>query len=728
MTILPTSKTWRFSVLVLIPFVAIAGLSCVALAIVLGQAVLRADTIALERQAMHVRHAISERIAQLPHDQESVAIWDDAILKLRERDARWFDENLGTWMHDYFAHDQAFVADSSGLVVYAMSAGEIITGVEAPATRELVAELAAALQDPATASASHPGAPHITDLMTVDGRPAVVSAMLIVPHTEEFETLPGEGYVHVSVQFLDGSFVDGIADRLLLEGARFVRVGEADPGMSSVAIRNSRGEAIGELQWLPDEPGTKILAAVLPAVAVIALVLAILFGMLLRRLYRSSVALETSRAQAQHLAFHDSLTGLPNRHLLVDRLDAVEGRRSEARARCALLLLDLDRFKDVNDTYGHHAGDELIREFGHRLKALVAPRDTLARLGGDEFAIIVSTVADFGDLERYCDSILRAVVAPFAVTGGRASVGVSIGAAPIGPETDRHEILRRADIALYAAKRGGRNTYRVFEPDMDEHLKLQHYIEQELRKSVGAGVGLDVCYQPKVSGRTGIVTGLEALVRWTHPELGQVAPSVFVPVAIECGLIPRLDEWVLRRAAAAARDWPHVTIAVNVTPDAFRSPGMAARTLAVLAETGFDPARLEIEITETVIVEVSDVTVSEIAALRRAGIRIALDDFGTGYSSLNHLRRLNVDRIKIDRSFVHHLGQTADSTVIVSAVVKLGHTMGVAVTAEGVETEAQRDFLRTIGCDEMQGYLFSEPVPADRVPVLLEATVRDLAV
>jgi predicted signal transduction protein with EAL and GGDEF domain len=340
-------------------------------------------------------------------------------------------------------------------------------------------------------------------------------------------------------------------------------------------------------------------------------------------------------------------------------------------------------------------------------------------LGGDEFAIL-RRKASSQEIAALCERILETVRPPFDLIGNSAFVGVSIGVA-IAPEAgfERVDLMRKADIALYRAKAEGRDCYRLFTPAMDEGVKLRSTIEEDLRTALTTGDELQVHYQPQVAGPGLAIVGLEALVRWQHPRLGLIAPEHFIPVAEETGLICQLGEWMLRQACIASQRWPDLFIAVNLSPVQFRTSGFADRLIAIVRSSNVDPHRIELEVTEGLLLDDSDIVSDALQRLRATGFRIALDDFGTGYSSLSYLRRFQVDKIKIDRSFVQHLGQTVDSTAIISAVLTLGHAMGLTVTAEGVETAAQYDFLEAAGCNTMQGYLFSRPLPEEEVDHLI---------
>jgi diguanylate cyclase (GGDEF)-like protein len=379
-------------------------------------------------------------------------------------------------------------------------------------------------------------------------------------------------------------------------------------------------------------------------------------------------------------------------------------------------MLDLDRFKQVNDTLGHRAGDDLIRAVGQRLSQLLGPKDSLARLGGDEFGIIhIHSSGLMGPLEL-SRRIIDAIGKPFDIFGSEAFVGVSIGIATAeGGEADAHELARKADIALYEAKSTGRNRAVVFEESMNEFLQNRKTIEAELRDALRRDDQLAVAFQPLYSG-SGELVGAEALVRWSHPKLGQISPAHFVPVAEATGLIGHLGHFVLRQACELGARWPGHTFAVNISPVQLRDPAFPASVFALLAQTGMHHADLELEITEGILLEEGSIATEAIRLFRASGIKIALDDFGTGYSSLNYLKRYPVDRIKIDRSFVSQLAPGSVSVAIVQAMVTLAHALDIEVTAEGVETSEQMRVLSELGCNIYQGFLLSAPV----TPTLLE--------
>jgi diguanylate cyclase (GGDEF)-like protein len=426
---------------------------------------------------------------------------------------------------------------------------------------------------------------------------------------------------------------------------------------------------------------------------------------------------ERRRAEAKiaQMAHYDMLTGLPNRVLFGEELDRALAR-VHGGGSLALLFLDLDHFKRVNDTLGHLAGDELLKIAAERLRRCTDSSDFVARLGGDEFAIIHTSVERPLEPAGLATRISEALKAPFELHGDDILAGVSIGIS-LAPNdaTEREQLLKNADMALYEAKGGGRGTYCFYEPELDRRLKVRQELEVDLRTALVNGE-FELHYQPIVNLETGRVSGCEALLRWHHPRVGLIAPATFIPVAEESGLINLLGEFVLRRACADAAAWPDdVKVAVNLSPAQFASGKLPQVVVSALAASGISPGRLELEITETVLMQNTFATLSSLHQLRGLGVRVAMDDFGIGYSSLSYLRSFPFDRIKIDRSFIEDISEKDDCSAIVQAITNLAQRLNITTTAEGVETEEQRAKVRELGCIEMQGHLFSRPRPAREI-------------
>ena len=424
-----------------------------------------------------------------------------------------------------------------------------------------------------------------------------------------------------------------------------------------------------------------------------------------------------------HLAHYDALTDLPNRVLFRDQIERALRKAAEGE-QFALLYIDIDEFKGINDSLGHHVGDELLKAVAACLKDCTKPGDLIARLGGDEFAVIQTAINGRRDVEEFVARIYEAIRHPYQCLGHQLSTDASIGIA-LAPEdgTELDQLIKHADLAMYAAKAEGRRTHRFFEPAMDARAKARLTMEQDLRQALSEG-RFEIHYQPLLDVRSGEVTGCEALLRWRHPERGMISPAEFIPVAEDTGLINEIGDWVMQTACAEAARWPsRVRIAVNVSPIQLKSPTLALRITGALAASGLAPDRLEIEITEAVLIHDDESALAILHQLRTIGVRIALDDFGTGFSSLSYLKRFPFDKIKIDRCFISDI-EVDGSAAIVQAVVNIAAARNMTTTAEGVETEQQREMLRQLGCTQMQGYLFSAPKPAAEARRLLGARLE----
>jgi diguanylate cyclase (GGDEF)-like protein len=420
-----------------------------------------------------------------------------------------------------------------------------------------------------------------------------------------------------------------------------------------------------------------------------------------------------------HLAHYDALTDLPNRALFRDQLER-ELRKIGRSGQLAVLYIDIDEFKSVNDSLGHPVGDELLKAVALRLSGCVRETDFVARLGGDEFAIVQTAVKTPADVMDLVIRIYQAIRIPVECLGHQLVTDASIGIA-LAPQdgTDLDQLLKNADLAMYGAKSDGRRTYRFFEREMDARVRARRTLELDLRQAIVDGE-FEIEYQPIVDLRSGAVSGCEALLRWRHPERGMIPPAEFIPVAEDIGLISQLGEWVLASACAEAASWPdNIRLAVNVSPVQFRNHTLALHVASALASSGLAANRLELEITEAVLIRDDETALAILHQLRAVGVRIALDDFGTGYSSLGYLQRFPFDKIKIDRCFVNDVAEPNGSSSIVQAVVNIASSRNMTTTAEGVETEAQKELLRALGCTEMQGYLFSKARPAAEVRRLL---------
>ena len=554
----------------------------------------------------------------------------------------------------------------------------------------------------------------VSDILNIDGDLFVVTV----------SAFPCKNYhqdcAAALVERLETS-VNGLMDRFwFIEGFQVANTKPSTPSLSSAPVRNLAGETVGWFQWVAWRPGRSLLFQIAPWLSLVTAGVIAVAWHVWRRGLKLSSQLQLRQKEAHHKALHDPLTGLANRSLLTARIDEALHTLSRSGKGFALHLIDLDRFKTVNDTLGHQAGDELLIQAAARLKSVCRSGDTIARLGGDEFALIQLDVSNPTAAARLARRATEQLANVYKIGETDVFISGSIGVSVTNTQSATiDELLRQADIALYRAKGLGRNQFCFFESEMDKALQERSAIEKDLRAALEKGE-LNVLFQPQVSADGRHVRGMEALVRWNHAKRGVVTPSVFVPVAEETGLIRQLGEFVMQRSLQVARNWPDITMAVNVSAGELNHQDYATRVIEMVKESGVSPDQIELEITETVLLENSARVTRNIKQLKAAGLRIALDDFGTGYSSLSYLRRHQVDKLKIDQSFVSSIGVRDDAGAVVQAIIQLGEALGLSVTAEGVETETQRAALRARGCAYLQGYLFSRPIEASQIGELIK--------
>jgi diguanylate cyclase (GGDEF)-like protein len=542
-----------------------------------------------------------------------------------------------------------------------------------------------------------------------------IDAVAIVPLARTPHSSPA---VLVAVAAVDEVLLPRLIRQAGLGRLKLISNEGGESMRAELALPDLDGRRIAALGWTPAQPGNE---RALWFAALLVFFAALFTALVVYHSRRVARVLAESEARAQLLAGQDLLSGLPNRALFNQYLDAEIGRTSRTGSAFALLYLDLDRFKEINDSFGHEAGDRMIQAATQRVSAILRGGDRLARLGGDEFAILQTEVRSPRDCEKLAKRILQEMAQPFDLGEQKVFAGISIGIA-LHPHDakERQGLMRRADLALYRAKNEGRNRFCFFEQRMGEELRMRKTVEDELRAAIDRNE-LIAQYQPILSADGEKVVGVEALVRWRHPIHGLISPDRFVGVAEDSGIILPLGEWMLRQACTDAKRWPKLYVAVNVSPIQFRHNAFPTAVERILKETGMDPSRLELELTEGVIVKDADQAENAIIELRARGVRLALDDFGIGYSSLIYLRRFAFDKIKIDKSFLQSMEMTGESAIILHSIVHLGRALGLTVTAEGIESPDQQRFLQALGCHELQGFLFSQPLDADEVTTLIAA-------
>jgi diguanylate cyclase (GGDEF)-like protein len=682
----------------------------------------RADSAALSRDTALARNGLNLVIREVQETVNRSAVWDDAVANLDNTfNPAWARANIETYFRNVSGFERSFVIDADGEPVFASADG----GAEAfPPYRQLGGIIVDIVRSREAERGPYrnirPGRQIISRPVTqsiigvIDGRLVLLTAALVQPDSGRALPRGAKAPIIVMAQTLDERFLAQFSERFLLDGVT-ASIGPAGAprGRGEVAIHDAYDRTVATLHWRPVRPGSKMLASIAAPLAVVMLLLGFVVSVLMKQRARYEEELRAGEAQAKHMAQHDALTGLPNRALLIEHIEiAIHGLRETGQTP-AVHLIDLDRFKEVNDTLGHNAGDELICAVASRLLPLCAPGETLARLGGDEFALVQRNVDEAAALAM-AGRLLLALAEPMELSAGHVQIGASVGVAVVDcPNLDPIETIRRADMALYASKADGRGRATAFHPEMDATLRERRRIEIDLRTALASG-GLYVVYQPLVDG-DGLAYGFESLLRWRHPTRGELAPGMFVPIAEECGLIEEIGLYTLRRTFEDARRFPHHRFAINVSAHQLRTGSLPLRLAALTAELGVRPAQFELEITERVLLGDGPQTLAQLRQLKAMGFTIVLDDFGTGYSSLSYLHRYPVDKIKIDRSFVRGLGRDPQADVVVHAIVNIARALGIRVLAEGVETDHEYAALRLIGCHEAQGFLFGRPAPVEKI-------------
>ena len=694
-------------------------------------AVDRIDTRSLEGEKASLTAAFQEELQRLSVEQDSSAEWDDAVVKVRERDQTWIAENLAEWMSDFFGHSRVYVIAPDNSVVRAAATGDyagstfapIDIGVLLPRISEMRKRMAEASfgQGDSTAAIAEIGVAEVERLSS--GQLVLISIRPIVPSSQRIAQAPGTEALIASVKFVDESMLGKISERLGINDLARVNFPK---DRAAISLSNSGGYVVGWLGWTPNHPAAALLIETAPAtITLLVIGLGSLISVLIW-VRITLIKLGRSREEAAYLGMHDPLTGAANRILFDRKLKEATQYQYLGDAKVLLVAIDIDHFKDINDRLGHAGGDQLLSQVTKRLKFELADEATLGRLGGDEFAIVQPAVVSEGQALWICQRLVNVLQQPFHLDDSATTITFSLGIAlEDGAQILPSEILRRADVALYVAKKEGRSRLKLYDPEMDRSKREKRTLEIELRNALIVGDGLHLAYQPVFTARSGEIAGAEALVRWKHPTRGIIAPDQFIGMAEETGIIDHLGLWVLQEACKTAVKIGLPSVAVNVSPVQFRDEMLAERILDVLKNTSLPAAKLEIEITEGLLLQNSPAVQRILGVLRDAGVRVALDDFGTGYSSISYLRSYAIDRLKIDRSFTRMITSDQATARIVRSVIEMAEALGMSVTAEGVEDEAQRRILAQMGCSHLQGFLLSRPIGESDLVDLLSGHQSD---
>jgi diguanylate cyclase (GGDEF)-like protein len=708
---------------ILIPLGVVVAVAIVCIVVAALTSAQRANDVALGRERQLLIRAI------VNHGEWSLLRLKNVVRSADAVSADDIDQTpsvvqprFRAWLSPLLDHDLVLVVNSAGRVVYSQAGYDPQDSDKskaaisrAHAVIEFMRGQLALIPDGVVRllggapSMHHRGPTETVFLLNVRDRLSLFTAVSVGDDSSASPPLV------LTIRNIDQDVLSGIGKRLQLANLRMIAGGEEPESENVYEFADGRQQPIARFAWLPQKPGAEILHSVIPFIGIALAGFALLAALVLRYMRSTAATIAAGEGRLRFLALHDPLCGLPNRNFFSERLEQVIADIKAGAPPAAVFYVDLDHFKDVNDTLGHPVGDELIRSVTLRLANIMRSDDLVARLGGDEFAVITLASGNHDALHEIASRMIETVCAPYAIGTHTIVIGASIGIAVIDQRSGGSaDIMRYADMALYRAKNEGRNRACIYDAVMDADLSKRKLVEQDLRETI-ENRRLSVRYQPVFNAGGDKIVGVEALARWQHPTRGFIPPSEFIPIAEHCGLIIDLGADVLRQACIDGLAWPGISVAVNVSPLQFRRLDFVSMVERILAETGFDPSRLELELTETTLLGNVESAEGAMRRLQALGVKFALDDFGTGYSSLLYLRSFPFDKLKIDRSFVLSIEKAADAAAIVHAVVSLGRGLGMKVTAEGVETAEQHLFLRAAGVHYMQGFRFSKPVEAAEI-------------
>lgn len=709
----------------------LAMISLAAVGLLLSVMIVLAGQV--DQEAQRHDHDLVERglTATIQDIERAIApqvVWDEAMRHLDDGvDGAWVKENITDYLIQQGGFEQVFVLDRFDRSRLAQVNDALLIQAEAERRVASLAPLVAKLRHEERAFETAIGAARsrvvgpkpiqVSAFAQIEDQIYLVTASLVRSELRRDPTRPAP--IVITAMKMDGFFINAFADRFLLAGIHLHHALATEPDYTHLPLRDATGAVVATLDWSPPHPGERLLRKTIGPVMGVVCALALATILLARRGRTIAEGLIASEARSKHLALHDGLTGLANRLLFEERLrQAMEGLERKSRPM-GVLAIDLDRFKAVNDTHGHAAGDELIRKVGERLASVCRGGETVARLGGDEFGVVATDI-DANGAAILAERLLKALCVPMEMSFGVHFVSGSVGVVLVEPDQAHigaAEAARRADVALYRAKSEGRGRYCFFEDAMDAALKARRALEEDLRAALRDGA-VRLEYQPQVDAADRVI-GVEALARWSHPTRGPIPPDAFIPLAEDCGLSQEMGRYVLRRALEDSVRWRGLQVGINISARQMKRAGFIDELAELVRETGANPRQLALEITESALLGDGEGAHDTVDSLRQMGFSLVLDDFGMGCASLSYIRRYPIDRIKIDRSFVAPLGHDADSEAVVAAMVRLAKALSLSVMAKGVETLAQREILKAIGCAQAQGFLFSPPVPAEAIDALL---------
>lgn len=657
--------------------------------------------------------ALGRRVESLASDY---AWWEDAFTAYQGGDQAWFDTNFGESVEEAEVADMFAVISTEGEIRYSWLLGEDFAAADVltPDVIERVRELAGELSEESLAA--------IRGIVRMGEDPVVIGVSRITPFLSNPEIDPKSLPLLLVGQALDDERLARLGETFLIDDLHF-EMGEAPSASSAkaaVPVVDVFGKTIGHFVWTPPTPGYAVLQSVLPPITVALALFCIVAFVTAFRARKIAIALTQSEKEALVAARTDGMTGLKNRTGFNELLESPDCQAACKAGEFAVIYLDINGFKAVNDSIGHHGGDELVKALTARLRSVLPPEAVFARIGGDEFAIALSGKAVRDTAAGAASAVVHSLDQPFTIHGFEFHVTVAVGYAVAGGTgLTPGEIVRRADIAMYHAKNGAEREAVAYHSTMETGALEKKQVEIALRRAVEEG-DLKVHYQPVVRAADLSIVGVEALLRWTSKEFGTISPSLFIPVAEETGLIHDIGRFVVDRAAQDLLKWPGLKMAINVSPVQLRDPNFADDILGIVHRYGLSPHQFELELTEGILVNNPTIAKRKLAHLKNIGFILSLDDFGTGFSSIGYLRQFPFDILKVDRSFVRDLGINSTANALIQSLVSLGDAMDLSVIAEGIENEDQLKLLRLVQCEYVQGFLISRPIPADEMTALLE--------
>jgi len=699
---------------VLLTFAVIVAIVTLMILTAVSRVAENANVLDDERSRETTAGALKTFEEQLGATLNDYAAWDDAATNVYAADGMaWTVSNYGEMSVNSSLFDMAIVVGDDRKPLMAYRDGQPMGGklddFFAPSLWMLFEKARAAGLDK----------PEAVDFVGTKTGIAAVGIALVREKSGSLDKPADQRRYLIFARHLDDEKVKGLGTTYVIHGMKLVAADTA--AKYSVDIDDAAGVTLGKLVWTSRSPGDVGYDQVRPTVVKALGLVGLFFAVLLVIGWMAGRRIKAQEIVAREEALRDRLSGLWNREGLGVALDRLVEQAQQARKNVLILYLDLDGFKEVNDSYGHGTGDQLIRAVAAGLRVLIPPHAVLARIGGDEFAIAFHSDSGNAEALQLSEQILDFLAEPLEIGRRVVVIGASIGIA-MSPEgsVGREEFVRRADLAMYKAKEAGRARMMLYDPAMDADREERNALEIDLRAAIESG-DLTLAYQPLIDAETYEMNGVEALVRWNRPGFGPISPDVFIPVAETSGLIEALGLFVLRKACETAKQWPELRISVNVSPGQFRNPAFTDYVRYVLKQTEIESSRVTLEITEGYMIQNPQRTRQSIERLKTLGVKVALDDFGSGFSSIGYLRQFGFDRIKIDRSLVDGVTESESQREMLQATVALARSLNIPVTAEGIETEAQAVAVRLFGCDSLQGYYFSRPVPADKISDMLAA-------